>query len=289
MKRKTIALALLAGLVTLCVLPRSQAQQQAVPAKSETKQALDEISKALFTGGRAPAERVAPQLKALGQQDLSQSDRESWVRLARDAALRLGDKAWLESLSSVPDTFSSEMIYKVLLAYGQLAKADITGATATLDSLDAADKRGEINVREQRRMLSLRARIAQLTGNPKQERAQIEALVEHLPYWPKETCQSCHGSLTEPKTMTSLPITNLWFGERFVEILKRDGDAAAVKATSEARLKADPKDDLARIRLGYALQALGKAEASERVFRELSWAEFPGRELKKPRMMTTFP
>jgi len=286
--RKSVILASLAGLLTLSLLPRSQAQQAAA-AKPEVKQALEEINKALFTGGRAPAEKVAPQLKALGQQDLSQSDRETWVRLARDAALRLGDKAWLESLKAVPDTFSSEMIYKVLLAYGQLAKADIAGATATLDSLAAADKRGEINVREQRRMLSLRARIAQLTGKPKEERAQIEALVEHLPYWPKETCQSCHGSLAEPKTMTSLPITNLWFGERFVEILKRDGDAARVKATSEAKLKADPKDDLARIRLGFALQALGQAEAADKTFRELSWAEFPGRELKKPRMMTTFP
>ena len=55
--------------------------------------------------------------------------------------------------------------------------------------------------------------------------------------------------------------------------MKLDGDAAAVKRSSELTLAKDPKDDA----------------GSERVLLSLPWAEAPTHALKKPRMMTTFP
>lgn len=266
----------------------TQVTPQAPDTRSDARKTLDTINKQLFTGGRGPALRNMVALKSLGAQKLTQSERESWLRLSRDAALRIGDKDWLESLKNIPDTFSSEMIYTVLLAYGKLAKSDIDGATATLDTLEPAFKKGEINVREERRIIALRARIAQLKGNRKAERGYIEDIIKHLPYWSSETCQSCHGG-TEPSAQTSLPVTNLWFGERFVELMKLDGDAAAVKRSSELTLAKDPKDAFATLRLGYALKALGDDAGSERVLLSLPWAEAPTHALKKPRMMTTFP
>ena len=288
-KRSLLALGGLVALTASLAPLSGRAQEPTVPQKSPIETELTEINRALFFGGREPALKYAARIKALGKEKLSDDDRETWLEVARDAALRLGDRAWLESLKDVPDSFSREMIYKVLLAYGQLSKADLDGATKTLDGLKEADKRGEINVREQRRMTALRARIAQLRGENKKERAEIESLIEHLPYWPTPSCQRCHNAPAAPKEITSLPIHNLWFGERFVEILKRDGDARKLQLDSEAMLSARPTDDLARIRLAFALQAQGESERAAKLFAELPWTEQPERKLRKPRMVTSFP
>jgi hypothetical protein len=244
------------------------------------------IRKTLLTGGRPEADKVTPDLKRIGKLDLSRADRESWVRVARDAALRRGDRAWLESLRDVPDTFGLDSIYTVLLAYGQLAKADLKQARATLDGLGDPDA---LNEREKRRVDSIRARIAQLEGKAAEERACVERLVDHLYLWPKQMCQTCHNNVQEPKAMTGLPVTNLWFGERFVELLREKGDAGQVKAAAEKALAAAPGSEKARVRLGFALRALGQDADAEAEFRKLPWAEFPDRQLKKPRMMTAFP
>ena len=157
-----------------------RAQEPTTPQKSPIETELTEINRALFFGGREPALKYAARIKALGKEKLSDDDRETWLGVARDAALRLGDRAWLESLKDIPDSFSRDMIYKVLLAYGQLSKADLDGATKTLDGLKEADKRGEINVREQRRMTALRARIAQLRGG-EQEGARRDREPDRAP------------------------------------------------------------------------------------------------------------
>jgi len=289
MKQTTFG-AIAAPLLVTVLVSQTVAQSPQTPpdTRSDARKSLDAINKDLFSGGRGPALHNMVALKSLGAQKLTQSERESWLRLSRDAALRLGDKDWLESLKNVPDSFSSEMIYTVLLAYGKLAKSDILGASTTLDSLNPQLQKGEINVREERRIIALRARIAQLNDNRKAERGYIEDIIKHLPYWPSETCQSCHGG-TDATEQTSLPVTNFWFGERFVELMKLDGDARKVKADAEAALGKDPKDALATLRLGYALKALGDESASEKVLLSLPWAESASRKLKKPRMMTTFP
>lgn len=222
----------------------------------------------------------------MGKLDLSKSDRETWLHLSRDVAIRQGDRAALEALRDVPDSFGQDVIYTVLLAYGHLGKGDLKKAKATLDAL--GDMKG-VNEREKRRADSIRARVAQLEVKPDEERKHVEKLVDHLAYWISAKCQSCHNSPQDPKAMTSLPVTNLWFGERYVELLRQQGDAEKVKAEAEAALKKSADDEEARVRLGFALKALKKDAEAEAEFRKLPWADFPGRDLKKPRMMTTFP
>ena len=247
---------------------------------------LSGIRRTLFTGGRIEADQVAPALKQIGKLDLSQSDRESWVRLARDTAIRQEDREWLLSLRDVEDSFGMDMIYTVLLASGQLAKADLKEAKLTLDRIKDLE---EINEREKRRVHSIRARISQLEGNLSEERGHINKLVDHLHLWTKPMCQTCHSNPSEPKAMTGMPLTNLWFGERYVELLRKQGDAEKIRSESEAKLKTSPDDEKARIRLAFALKALGKDSEAESHFRIISWAEFPDRQLPKARMMTTFP
>lgn len=261
------------------------ATTKTAPQKSEVQVALDDIRKILLTGGRAHAEQVAPRLRELGTQKLETRDRESWLRLARDAALRLGDRKWLESLREIGDSFSNEVMYGILLAMGRLERADLAGARAMLDQIDLDG----INPREERRALAIRARIAQLEGKVEEEREQIERLLDHLPSWPTQKCQSCHGPVKDEKPLSTLPIAELWFGERYVELMRQQGDADAVRKAAAERLEAAPDDDDARIRLAFALQALGQAEAATARFRELPWAAFPDRTIAKPRMMTSFP
>ncbi|MFO0938281.1 MAG: hypothetical protein U0798_17385 [Gemmataceae bacterium] len=277
---------MLLGLLVLANLP-SHVQSAEDPVKSETtSEKLASIRKTLFTGGKAEADRVAPQLKQIGKQELSKTDRETWVRIAREAAIRQGDRAWLESLQNVQDSFATDMIYTVLLASGQLSKAEFEQAKKTLSTLSETE---EINEREKRRILSIRARIAQLEGNEKAEREHVNQLIDHLYLWTKPVCQSCHSNMQDPKAMTEMPITNLWFGERFVELMRKQGDAEVVRKAAEAKLKNTPTDEKARIRLAFALKALNQDDEAEKQFRTLPWASFPDRTLKKPRMMTTFP
>jgi hypothetical protein len=253
---------------------------------SANRQELDAISKAINLGGKAESEQAAVQLRALGKKSLTPSDRETWLRLARDTAIRNADLPWLETLRDVPDSFSLESIYTVLLAYGKLTKADTAGAITILDGLSDVHR---LNPREERRVYALRARIAQLRGNLREERANIEKIVDHLPSWPQQTCQSCHSSFIAKSRMTGLPIKDLWIGERYVELMRKQGDAEAVRAEAAAQLKRAPTDDGARIREAFALQALGRSGEADKLFRELPWAEFPGRDLAHPHMMTAFP
>ena len=130
--------------------------------------------------------------------------------------------------------------------------------------------------REQRRAHALRARIAQLKGNLKEERASIESIVDHLPSWPDQMCQSCHSSFTEKTKMTGLPIKKLWFGERFVALMKKQGDAEVVRAELAAQLKQDHRNDRARIREAFALQALGRPAEADKLFQEIPGRKFSG-------------
>lgn len=185
------------------------------------------------------------------------------------------------------DSFGLDMIYTVLLASGQLNKAELNEAKATLNKITEIEF---INPREQRRIYAIRARIAQMEGNDKEERVQIDKMIDHLHFWSQPKCQSCHASPPDSKVIAHMPITSLWFGERFVELLKKQGEADKIRSAAEADLRCDPNDEKVRILLAYALQAQGRSdEEAMKHFRELPWAQFPEREIVKPRMMTTFP
>jgi hypothetical protein len=262
------------------------AQNQEASSESSYKQTLDQINKDLNYGGRAETEQAARKLHSLETAPLSTSERETWVRLARDVAIRSADAEWLRKLQSVPDSFGLDSVYTVLLAYGQLTKADIAGANATLERISDVHA---LNIREQRRILALRARMAQLRGDTRAERGYIEQIVDHLASWPDAMCQSCHGSTAKNAKMTGLPVRSLWFGERYVELMKLQGDANAVQDRCRAQLKQNPTDDVARIRLAFALIALGKSDDADALLKQISWVTFPGRDLAKPRMIFAFP
>lgn len=270
--------------------PRPAATPTPAPATAtaETawKEELAAIRRSMLAGGRAEAAAAAPRVRALGAGKLTDADREAWVRVARDVALRLGDRKWLEELRDVELSFGTELSYAVMLANAQLSHANLTGAKATLDAL--GDVHGA-NEREKRRVFALRARVAELEGDVAGERAAVEDLVDHLFLWPRQKCQECHATTKEPDVVTTLPIASLWFGERFVALMQKQGDAAAVLQAAEADLAKDGKDDDARIRAAFALRALGREDAAMARFAELPWALLPGRAERKPRQFATYP
>ena len=257
-----------------------------VTAETAWKDELAAIRRSMLAGGRAEAAAAAPRVRALGAGSLSTAEREAWVRVARDVALRLGDRKWLEELRDVELSFGTELSYAVMLANAQLSHANLTGAKATLDAL--GDVHGA-NEREKRRVFALRARVAELEGDVAGERAAVEDLVDHLFLWPRQKCQECHATTKEPDVVTTLPIASLWFGERFVALMQQQGDAAAVLQAAEAELAKDGKDDDARIRAAFALRALGREDAAIARFAELPWALLPGRAERKPRQFATYP
>lgn len=250
------------------------------------REELSAIRRTMLAGGRPEAAAVAERVRAMGRAKLSTDDREAWVRVARDVALRLGDRRWLEQLRDVELSFGTELSYAVLLANAQLSHANLQGAKATLDAL--GDVNGA-NEREKRRVFALRARVAELEGDVAAERAAVEDLVDHLFLWPRRKCQECHATTKEPDVVTTLPIASLWLGERFVELMKKQGDAEAVLKAAEAALSQDGKDDDARIRAAFALRALGREDAAMARFAELPWALVPGRAERKPRQFATYP
>jgi hypothetical protein len=262
--------------------PAAPAAAPADPFREE----LSAIRRTMLAGGRPEAAAVAERVRAMGRAKLSTDDREAWVRVARDVALRMGDRRWLEQLRDVELSFGTELSYAVLLANAQLSHANLQGAKATLDAL--GDVNGA-NEREKRRVFALRARVAELEGDVAAERAAVEDLVDHLFLWPRRKCQECHATTKEPDVVTTLPIASLWLGERFVELMKKQGDAEAVLKAAEAALSQDGKDDDARIRAAFALRALGREDAAMARFAELPWALVPGRAERKPRQFATYP
>jgi hypothetical protein len=287
-----IALTFAALVAAASFAPQDPKPAPATPAPAAAESAsafrdeLSAIRRRMLAGGRPEAAEVAPKVRALGAGKLSTDDREAWVRVARDVALRLGDRAWLESLKDVELSFGTELSYAVMLANAQVSHANLAGAKATLAAL--GDVHGA-NEREKRRVFALRARVAELDGDVAAERAAVEDLVDHLFLWPRQKCQECHATTKEPDVVTTLPIASLWFGERFVELMKKQGDAAAVLQAAEAELARDGKDDDARIRAAYALRALGREDAAMARFAELPWALVPGRAERKPRQFATYP
>lgn len=255
-------------------------------AESLNEKALSEIDRSIEFGGKTESLKAAVKLRELGIRKLTSGERETWLKLARDVAIRNADLKWLQALRSEPDSFALDNTYSILLAYSKLAKADAAGANSILNGMPDANG---LNVREQRRIYALRARIAEMTGDTVQERTNIEKLVDHLPSWPTPKCQSCHSTVTENAKITGLQIKDLWFGQRFVELMRKQGDAEAVRAASEAQLRAMPGDDRARIRLAFAFDALDRPSEADRLFRELAWADLPGRHLPRPHMIVPFP
>jgi len=273
-----LTLTLVGSLSTLTV-----ASQQV--AADPIKEKLDAVQKLDDMGGKAETMQAVAILKALKDQKMTDDQHDTWLRYSRDFALRAADLKWLKSLGKEDSPFSMDQVYTVLYGYGKLTTGDLDGAEKVFKSVDM----GRLNVRDQRRIFGLEARIAHLRGDTKTELVNIEQIIEHLPSWPSRTCQSCHDSPKVKDKPTALPLSRFWFGERYAELMAANGTATQVRDEALKSLKANPKDDLARIRLGYALLALGKKDESQKTFEQLPYAEAAGRDLPKARMLFAFP
>jgi len=247
------------------------------------QQKLDEVQTLDRTGRKPDTDKAAGILKSIKRAELSEDQFETWLRYSRDVAVRSGDVVWLTELSKIESPFDWDKVFVVNLAYGKLTKGDIKSAEKLLDSLDPES----INLRDGRRIYGLRARIAHLKKDPKAELVQVEKMIDHLPYWPEKRCQTCHDSSGK---MTSLPIKSLWFGERYSELLMvSKGAASKVVADSQRSLKDNPEDNLAKIRLGYALRALGRGAEAEAVLDSVPFSDAEKNNLPKPRMFFAYP
>jgi len=244
---------------------------------------LDEVQNLDRTGRKADTEKAAGILKSIKRTDLNEDQFESWLRFSRDVAVRSGDSSWLSELSKIESPFDWDKVFVVNLAYGKLTKGDLNGAEILLETVDP----DSINLRDGRRIYGLRARIANLKRDQKSEIIQIEKMIDHLPYWPEKRCQTCHDSSGK---MTSLPIKTLWFGERYSELLAvSQGAAMKVVEESQKALAEDPEGSLAKIRLGYALRALGRGAEAEAVLDSVPFSDAEKNNLPKPRMFFAYP
>lgn len=89
--------------------------------------------------------------------------------------------------------------------------------------------------------------------------------------------------------VTSFPLTKWWAGERYRAVIKALGQAERVRDEAAAELQSSPDDVHARLRLAFALRALGDEPGLERVLWPLPEVAFPDRPYREPRDLITFP
>lgn len=268
----------LAVVIALPGMPVAYAQEDQL----STKETLEHIRR----DARKDILATAQALRALDGVAMNDEDRATWVRLARVAALRLGDRDWLLSLKGKEDPFSEVPLAYVLLASGNIEEGDFAAAHKALAQIKNLER---INTRDQRRYWGLKARLGQLEGNIAAERVAVEHIIAELGKWTSENCMSCHEDLKSPGKIPLLEVQSFWFAKRFVELMQKQGDAEKVKQAAEKKLAADPADDNARIRLAFALSALGRSDEANIRLREIPWATFPDRTGSTPRMMFMWP
>jgi tetratricopeptide (TPR) repeat protein len=255
------------------------------PQKDPLEAQLDEVRKLSRTGFVEDAQAAVKVLESIPLEKLDDSQKDSWVSLARDNALQLGDLERLKKLSTISTTFPADKIYEVLLAYGKLTRANVAEASEILDNIDTA----ELNPREERRVFALRAKMARMEGDTKKERQYIEKMVEHLPFWPDSNCQACHNDLKNPDKVTSIGLSDLWFGKRYAELMDSQGDANRVREEAEALLKTDPEDVSGLIQLGYARLSQGDTDGAKEAFAKVPFSKESKTEAPAARMLFAFP
>jgi tetratricopeptide (TPR) repeat protein len=250
--------------------------------ESATKEALEQIRK----DARTDFPLTAQKLRAMKPDAMNDEDRASWVRLSREAAIRIGDREWLLSLKERSDPFALIALSRVLLANGFLNEGEFSAAHAELARIANLDK---VNTRDQRRYWAIKARLGQLEGDIQEERRAIEKIMHELGHWSSKDCQSCHDDPKAKGVLPLLDVRNFWFARRFVELMQASGDAEQVRQQAEIRLKANASDDDARIFLAFALLAMGKPVEAEQRLREIPWVAFPERTGPTTRMMFAWP
>ncbi len=275
------------SLVALCSFV-AQDPKPAAPAPAEAKKELSTEDRILALRRKlgTDPDLVDAELRAMDTDKMSEDDRSTWVRLARDVAVRRGDRERLAELRSWHDPFSEVALYRVLLAGGHVSENDFEAAKKELAQIGELER---VNERDRRRYWALLARMAQMEGDAKTERHALDEIVHELQYWPRKSCQGCHDDKRRLGETPVMDVLDTWFGKRFVERLKADGDAQKEADAMRVRVAQKSDDDDARIRLAYALAALGDRDAAVAELRQIPWAAVPGREGASPRMMTAYP
>lgn len=235
-----------------------------------TKELLEKIRK----DARKDFRSTADTLRTLEPGRMNAENHATWVRLSRETAVRNGDVEILKALKRQADPFSLRPLSHILLANAYINEADFSAAHAELGKIGDLER---INARDRRRYWALKARLARLEDNVVDERSAVEYIVHELAHWPSADCQSCHNDLKDPQTIPLLEIQGTWYGKRFVDLMKKMGDADAVRQRAKIKLDTTPGDKDARIVLGFALQAMGEQEEAEKSWREIPWIVFPER------------
>ncbi|MEQ1909393.1 MAG: hypothetical protein ABMA15_11250 [Vicinamibacterales bacterium] len=249
-------------------------------------QTIAEQLTAIGRDTRADASATTQALRAMNPEEMNPEDRATWVRLSREAATRLGDRATLQALKDQEDPLGRLPEARIILAHAFMDHADFSSAHAELGKIVALER---VNARDQRRYWALEAKLGLLEGNVPEERKAIEHIVHELGKWLTKECQSCHGDLKNPRVTPLLDVQSPWFAKRFVELMKLQGDAAQVRAAAERTLATDASDSHARIMLGFSLLAQGDEPRADDVFREIPWLKVPGRTGTPPRAVFAWP
>jgi hypothetical protein len=257
--------------------------EEATPS-ARLQTAVEQATTAL----RTDAHEAARLLKAIDPSTLPPAQVNRYFLSATRAALRVGDRAWLTQLAEQqPALQESADNLQILAAMRAMLTADFKGARRILQQIPNPEDMAET---PRRRFWQLSQKLEQMDNNPKAERAYAEKMVTFVAAWPSEGCQSCHANPKKyGKQVTTLDLKNIWFGERYSTLLKIMGDAAKVRDEAEKSLQKNPHDEVARIKLSYALRALDDAAGSERELRKIPWSQWPDREIKTPMRFGQFP
>jgi tetratricopeptide (TPR) repeat protein len=263
------------------MLPFAFSQEPKTPIETQ----LDEVRALSRSGNAAEADKASEILSNIPPDKLTDTQADTWVSLYRMNALQKGDLAKLRELATKETTFPSDKTYEVLFAYGKLTQAEVAESKKMLEKLNGDN----LNPREERRVFALRAKIGRLEGDEEVELDYLERMLDHLPYWPTTDCQSCHNDLKNPDRMTTISIGELWFGNRYAEILKSRGDARKVRDQAQEALAKDTSDVGALIKLGFAMRALDDEKEAQSAFKKIPFAKESGNDLSNPRMLFAFP
>lgn len=251
---------------------------------SPTRAKLSEIFRLQKAGKDKEA---AALLKTLDPKTLDPQEAARRHQYALTAALRLGDRPWLDELNNDPERAKLAVDLLLLTAMRFLKSSDYDECRALLERVQ--DPQGLEEV-PRRRYLELYARLEQLTGHPERERVYVSKIVDFASRWESPVCQGCHGDYKKLGTaITTIDIKNRWFGERFATLLQGSGESDKVLEAAKGRLDKNPNDTAARLRVVYLLQARGETDAADKALSGFAWAEMPGRPKRVPLQLAVFP
>ncbi len=227
-------------------------------------------------------------LKEIDPRTLPAAQVNRYFLSATRAALRVGDREWLTKLAKEePALQESADNLLILAAMRAMLTADFKAARRTLEQIPDPDSMAET---PRRRFWQLSQKLEQMDNNPKAERVYADKMVTFVAAWPSEGCQSCHANPRKyGKDVTTLDLKNIWFGERYSTLLKVMGDAATVRDEAKKTLEKNNADEVARIKLAYAMRALGDDAGSEQELRKIPWSQWDDREVKTPMRFGQFP